>query len=405
VSAVPTDDDRDEGSGLGPPPPPDDRLWRHPSEMGGGAPVRIVTSRPSRRRSVTIGVVSGLVGAAAMLVVLVSIGAIERRHTTVAVEQVKQPLPTSSSQVAEVTAKVLPALGRVDAASKAGTVSGTAVVFRNDGYLLTTADVVAGATTFSVQLSDGTTLPATLVGVDTASDVAVVKVAQTNMHAAVLADEDDIALGEPAMAIDCISGRPSTPDVSVGLISALGRRVASSNGTMLPDMIQTNVATAANDAAAALVDSTGAVLGLIGSSGSKLSGEANETTVATSSQALVQRYATPIDYASKVADEIIATGKVAHPWLGVETSDLTSDELADTGQPGARVDQVMSASPALKAGLLAGDVVVRVDSTPVTSSSDLAAVLRSDAPNQSIRITYLRDGTRRVAVATLTNRS
>jgi putative serine protease PepD len=406
VSAVPNDEDHDEGSGLGPPPPADDRLWRHPSEIGGSAPIRIVTTRPSRGRSVTIGVVSGLIGAAAMLAVLVAVGAVERHHTTVAVEQVKQPLPTSSSQVATVTAKVLPALARVDAASKAGTVSGTAVVFRNDGYLLTTADVVAGATALSVQLSDGTTLPGTLVGVDTSSDVAVVRVAQTQMHPAVLADEDDIALGEPAMAIDCISGRPSTPDVSVGLVSALGRRVASSNGTVLPDMIQTNVTTASNDAAAALVDSTGAVLGLIASSGIKVAGGSDETTtVAAGSQALVQRYATPIDYASKVADEIIATGKVAHPWLGVETSDLSGDQLADAGQPGARVDRVIAASPALRAGLLVGDVVVRVDGSSITSSSDLAAVLRSDEPRQSIRITYLRDGTRRVAVATLTNRT
>ncbi len=116
VSAVPIDDDHEEGSELGPPPPADDRLWRHPSEMGGAMPVRIVTARPSRRRSVTIGVVSGLVGAAAMLAVLMAVGALEHRRTTVAVEQVKQPLSaTSDSQVAAVTAKVLPALARVDA--------------------------------------------------------------------------------------------------------------------------------------------------------------------------------------------------------------------------------------------------------------------------------------------------
>ena len=110
MSAVPIDDDHDEGAGLGPPPPADDRLWRHPSELGGSAPIRIVTARPSRRRSVTIGVVSGLVGAAAMLVVLVSIGALDTHRTTVAVEQVKQPLPGADSQVEKVTAKVLPAL-------------------------------------------------------------------------------------------------------------------------------------------------------------------------------------------------------------------------------------------------------------------------------------------------------
>ncbi len=116
------------------------------------------------------------------------------------------------------------------------------------------------------------------------------------------------------------------------------------------------------------------------------------------------RYATPVDYASKVADELIATGKVAHPWLGVEASDLTGDQLADAGQPGARIDKVIAASPALHAGLLVGDVVVSVDGTKVTSSSGLTAVLRQETPHQSIKITYLREGTRRTTIATLSER-
>ncbi len=407
MSAVPIDDDHDEGAGLGPPPPADDRLWRHPSELGGSAPIRIVTARPSRRRSVTIGVVSGLVGAAAMLVVLVSIGALDTHRTTVAVEQVKQPLPGADSQVEKVTAKVLPALARIDATGPTGTLSGTAVVFRSDGYLLTTGDVVSGSTSLTVQLSSGTTLPASLVGVDPASDVAVVKVAQSQMHAAVLADEDDIQLGEPALAMDCIAGRPATPDVSVGLISALGRRVSSSNGTVLPDMIQTNVHTATNDTAAVLVDSTGAVLGLITAGGAHLSGVVDETTTvaADTSGSVTMRYATPVDYASRVGNEIIATGKVAHPWLGVETADLTGDQLAAAGQPGARIDKVIAASPAQRAGLLVGDVVVGVDGTRVSSSTGLTVLLRGERPRQTIKITYLRDGTHRVAVATLTDRT
>ncbi len=407
VSAVPIDDDHEEGSGLGPPPPPDDRLWRHPSEMGAAMPARVVTIRPSRRRSVTIGVVSGLVGAAAMLAVLLTVGAFEHRRTTVAVEQVKQPLsPTSDSQVAAVTAKVLPALARVDAQHPTGTVSGSAVVFRSDGYLLTTADVVGGAAALTVQLSNGTTLPASLVGVDPSSDVAVIKVGESQMHAAVLASESDIQLGEPAVAIDCISGRPATPDVSVGLISALGRRVSSSDGTTLPDMIQTNVHTATDDAAAVLVDSTGAVMGLLTASGAHPPGAVDETTTVASetTESLVLRYATPVDYASQVANELIATGKVAHPWLGVEASDLSGDQLADAGQPGARIVKVIAASPALHAGLLVGDVVVAVDGTRATSSSELTVVLRGEKPHQSIKITYLRDGTRRATIATLAER-
>jgi len=198
--------------------------------------------------------------------------------------------------------------------------------------------------------------------------------------------------------------------VSVGLVSALGRRVTSANGTLLPDMIQTNASPSAN-AAAVLVDATGSVLGLLaadashtGSSGASTTIQATETSV-TTTPTLVQRYATPIDYASKVANEIIATGKVAHPWLGVETADLTGDQLADAGRPGARIDRVIAASPALRSGLLVGDVVTAVDGSAVTSSAALTALLRRDLPNQVIRITYLREGTHRVAVATLSDRS
>ena len=410
LRSVTLDDDPDDG-GLRPVPPQDDRLWRHPSEIAAagrlGAPP--TSTRPSTRarshrgRSVGLGVLSGLLGAAAMLAVLVAVGAFDRHEGTVAIEEVRVPITTTSEQVQSLTAKVLPALVRVDATTPSGTVSGTGIVFRNDGYILTTADNVHGATHITVQLSDGTTLPAKLRGTDSTSDIAVVRIARTRMKVAVLADEDDVVLGEPAIAIACVAVRPHTPEVSVGVVSALGKRVSVSGGRSLPDMIQSNVPTA--DTGAALLDASGAVIGLV-PSGDQTSQAGDTTTTALVDRSnLVERYATPISYARQVADELIATGRVDHPWLGVETSDLSAAQQAELGQPGAQVDRVVSDSPAERAGLRVGDVVVSVDDTRIPSSSALVVELRSARKGQAISISYLRDGSERITVATLVDRT
>ena len=407
------DDDQDDGSGPRPVPPPDDRLWRHPSEIGasgGLGPARPTTSAPvvaaapaGRGHSLGLGVLSGLLGAAAMLAVLMSIGAFDHRSGSVAIEEVRVPITTTSDKVQSLAKKVMPALVRVDATTPSGTVSGTGIVFRNDGYILTTAENVHGATRITVQLSDGTTLPAKLRGTDSTSDVAVVRISRTKMKVAVLADEDDVVLGEPAIAIACVSDRPGSPDVSLGVVSALGLRVSVGDGRSLPDMIQSNVPSA--DTGAALVDSSGAVIGLV-PAGAHVEKPADTTTTALVDRTmLVARYATPIGYARQVADELIANGRVDHPWLGVETSDLSNAQQAAVGQAGAHVDRVVSDSPAQEAGLMVGDVVVQVDDTHIPSSAALVVQLRGDRPRQAIDITYVRDGSERTTVATLVDRT
>jgi len=403
------DDDQDDGPRLRPLPSPDDRLWRHPSELGasGGpaptpppqwAPAAPVRSK--RRRSVSIGVVSGLLGAAAMLAVLASIGVFDRHPARVAIEEVRVPITTTSDRVQALTAKVLPALVRVDPVTPAGTVSGTGIVFRTDGYILTTAENVHGARRITVQLSNGTTLAARLLGTDATSDVAVIRVTRTRMAVAVLADEDDVVLGEPTLAIDCVADRPQKPDVSQGVVNALGKRVSGVDGQSLPDMIQTNVPAAGDGAGAALVDMSGAVIGIVAATHLDPDGT---TTTAADQTILVERYATPISYARMIADELIATGHVVHAWLGVETSDLSSAQQAAIGQAGAHVDRVVSDSPAQRAGLVSGDVVVGIDHTRITSSAALVVQLRRDRPDQAVSITYVRDGSERVTTATLAN--
>jgi S1-C subfamily serine protease len=404
---VSIDDDQGDLPGHRPPPSPDDRLWRHPSEIGASITRTPPPSRPSRSRharNVALGVMSGLLGAAAMVAILSAAGAFGDHRTSVVVEKVSAPMSSDPANVQTVAKRVASVLARIDATTSSGTVSSTAVVFRSDGYLVTTADAVGHDARLTVQLADGSTLPAKLLGIDDVSDVAVLKVSRHDLTPAVLSDEDDITLGQPAIAISCVAGRPNRPDVDAGVVSALGRRTAASGGENLLDMIQTNVPQGSFGGAAVLFDVRGSVMGLITTNQAKLpsiSAKGATTTVAE----FVPRFATPIDYARQVADDLIATGHVAHAWLGVETSDLDSAQEAALGRQGAKIIDVLSASPAERAGLRAGDIVVSVDDRRVTSSAGLTVQLRSDHPDQVISLVYVRDGVQHHTRATLVDRT
>ena len=403
---MPDEDEPEDAPGFGPPLPQDDRLWRHPSELGSGTPITVVTAPPNRRRTIGIGIASGLVGAAAMLVVVFAVGGFHTKRPVRPVETIqlsaKDPAPTELA----IADGVFPAVARIDATKATGTVSSTAVVFRDDGHLLTTADAVEGADSLNVQLYDGSVLPAVVVGVDRSTDVAVVKIEREQLQTAALGIDTALQLGEPTIAIECTPGKAGSPDVSVGLISALDRRVDDDSGMSMHGMIQTNVRVSTAGSGAVLVDSTGAVIGLVtrrGLDGGDGDPGATETTnpVNTKAAVLVPRYATPIGFAKSEADELITVGHVVHSWLGVESRDLSDSETDKLGRTGARIDSVTPGSPAANAGLQAGDIVLGIDAKPIGSSSDLVVALRQYKPNQPVGITYERDGADQVAIAVL----
>jgi putative serine protease PepD len=231
----------------------------------------------------------------------------------------------------------------------------------------------------------------------------VLKIDGSSFQTAVLGVDGQLQLGEPTIAIESLAGKPGAPNVSVGLISALRRRVDTTTGTSLHDMIQTNVRITESGAGAVLIDSSGAVIGLLTHRGMPTTGNLSVVTDSTSKSAtLVPRYATPIDYAKQVADELILTGRVAHPWLGVKSSDLSDDQADRLGRSGARIDEVDPGSPAADADLHVGDVIVAVDGDRnISSSSDLVVALRRHHPGDSVGINYLRGGDEQVAIATL----
>lgn len=414
---MPFPDDPDDDAGFVPPLHPDDRLWRHPSEMG--AARRAEAPAPEPERVATIGVprvwtvaaASLLLGVAVTLAVMSVTGTFESSPVQTVVEQVEAP-SDGSTGTAAVATRVAGAIVRVDAVKADGTITATGVVYRSDGHLLTTADVVEGATTVTVTTSDGTVLVATVVGTDDVTDIAVLDVDRNDMTTAVMARVDEVAAGEQAMTVER-EADASGPAVVTGHVSALGLRVDTTDGSSLHDMIQAALEASPAAAGAVLCLDDGTVLGLVTdrtpsaiprySQTSLDTAGASTTTSTPDGPAML--YATPIDYATQVADDIIETGTAHHPWLGVLGDDLDPAAAALLGRSGATLTRVVPDGPAAAAGLEEGDVVLALDGVQTTSMSSLVVALRSHQPGDAVAVTFVRDGQQRATMVTLTTRA
>ena len=414
---MPFPDDPDDDAGFVPPLHPDDRLWRHPSELG--ASRRAEAAAPTPERVATVGVprvwtvatASLLIGVAVTLAVLSVTGTFEAHTVHAIVEQVEAPAATGATGEAAVTDRVAPAIVRVDAVRPTGTTTASGIVYRSDGHLLTTADAVEGASSVTVTTADGSVLTATVVGTDAVTDIAVLDVARDDMTTAVMARIADVTAGEQAMAVER-EPDAAGPAVVAGHVSALGLRIDTTDGSSLHDMIQAALETIPASTGAVLCTGDGAVLGLVTSrtpagapryTQTSLTSTSTSTTVAPVGMATL--YATPIDYAAQVADEIIDTGTVRHTWLGVLGDDLDPTAAAYLGRSAATLTRVMPDGPAAAAGLQEGDVVLAVDGVQTTSMSSLVVALRSHHPGDVVTVTFVRDGDQRVTAATLTSRA
>lgn len=393
-----SDPDPEDEDGLGRPPPPEDRLWRHPSELtpvGALGPVTYVSRTHTGPRVWTVGVLSALIGAGATLAVLAGVGTFEDRPTNTVVEQIQRSVPKQpgASDLA-IAQAAIPAIARVTATGGGTATGGSAFVFRTDGHMITTADAIDGAETITVTFSDGQTSSAHLVGVDRSTDLAVIKADRTDLTGAVLAQTDDLQLGEPTIAIACTPGHPEAPMISVGLVSAIDRHV-STGDSALYGMIQTNVKLDGTQAAAGavLVDSSGSVIGVISGRGVD-----QDTEIPT-------RFAIPITFAKSIADQLITNGRVSRPWLGVEGTDLSQSERSQLGRGGAKVTIVAEDSPASSAGVQVGDVIVSVDGKPIDSMADLVVNMRTHEPDDVIAIGFVSRGESQVGMTTLVDRS
>lgn len=369
--------------------PPDDRLWRHPSEVAAhGLPSPVRRRRQRHRLATALGAVAVVV-AAGVGVTLVAGGTARRAEPFV-------PLSTTSFEATADGGELVRHLaGGIDAALVAldveggrGPGMGSGVVFRSDGHVLTAAHVVAGATRITAVTADGRRQAAELVAWDAGTDLAVVKLARRSVLAAPLGDDRALAVGQKVAA----AGRGPAPGATwtaAATVRAVGRHVERSAAEDLLDMIEIDTALPAAAVGGALVDARGAVVAITTSApGAASSG-----------------LATPIRFARHVAERLVASGRVARAWLGIEGRDLDGPTAARLGvDGGVVVGNVRDGSPAQRSGLAPGDVLTAVDGTAVTSMTALKLALRWHDPGDSVVATVLRGGQARVVRVELAER-
>jgi S1-C subfamily serine protease len=386
------DDDGDELGPPRPPLPPDDRLWRHPSELqllGGAGAATGAGEREARTTPWAVVLVAGLSGAVLAAGILAVTGTISPRVVERQVVEKVAVTPVVSSPMLQgdpggvegVARRLSPAIVRLDVERDGETATGSGVVFRDDGMVLTSAHVVDGSGPIRVQLADGRRLEGHLVGLDRLTDVAVVDVDADDLPVAVLGTAEGLAVGAPAVAIGSPLGLRGGPSVTTGVISAVGRTIDPGDGEALHGMLQTDAPIAAGSSGGALVDATGAVVGIVTAVASEPSGRFG--------------FATPIDLAHRVAVQLIEEGRARHGWLGIEGSDLSPEEAGALGVAnGAVLRRVADDGPAEEAGLTDDDVITHVDGEEVPSMPALVVEMRERDRGDEVTVVYWRDGRR-----------
>ena len=262
---------------------------------------------------------------------------------------------------------------------------GSGFIIATDGLILTNAHVVDDASEVTVKLNDRREFQAKVIGTDRQTDVAVLRIDAKDLPAVRIGNPDELKVGQWVVAIGAPFGFENS--VTAGIVSAKGR--ALPDETYVP-FIQTDVAVNPGNSGGPLFNLDGEVIGI------------NSQIFSRSGGYQGLSFAIPIDVAVRVQKELLASGRVSRGWLGVGIQGM-SQELAESfglSQPrGALVSQVQEESPAEKAGVKAGDVIVRYDDHEITDASELPPLVGSTPVGSSARITVLRDGRQKVLTA------
>lgn len=265
--------------------------------------------------------------------------------------------------------------------------TGSGFVISAEGQVLTNAHVVNGADTVSVTLKDGRTFQGKVLGEDPLTDVAVVKIEAAKLPTVTLGNSDQLLPGEWAIAI----GNPLGLDNSVtaGIISATGR---SSTDVGVPDkrigFIQTDAAINPGNSGGPLLNAAGEVIGM-------------NTAIISGAQGL--GFAIPINDARQIAQQLIATGKVEHAYLGIEMATLTPEikQLVNSDpnssirvnvSEGILISNVVPASPAAKAGFRPGDVIQKINNQPMTKSETVQKLVQNTKVGSPLQVEVNRNG-------------
>ena len=273
---------------------------------------------------------------------------------------------------------------------------GSGFIIDSMGYILTNNHVVANAQKVIVTLSGGRKIPASLVGRDPTSDLAVIKIPSGSVDEAVtLGDSDQIRVGQKAIAIGNPFGLSHT--LTTGIVSAIGRSIKTSENTQIDDLIQTDAAINPGNSGGPLLNSSGEVIGI------------NTAIFSLSGGYQGIGFAIPINRAKDVATQLITTGRVARPWLGITGISVTpvlARELYLDVDNGVMVVEVISGSPADEAGLrggrrsaiisgmrvlLGGDIITAINSVGVSDMEGMVRTLNEFNVGETIFVQVYRD--------------
>lgn len=256
--------------------------------------------------------------------------------------------------------------------------AGSGVIITPDGYILTNSHVVRGADLIEVRLPDGRTLQAQIVGTDPHSDLAVIRVNETGLPRADLGDSSKLRVGQLVVAIGNPLGFQAT--VTTGVVSALGRTLRTDTDRLIENIVQTDAALNPGNSGGPLVDFRGQVVGI-------------NTAIIMGSQGIC--FAIPVNTAKWVASQLIREGRVRRAYLGVSGQMIPVDRSLAivhrlTAETAVRVVEVQPSTAAAHAGLLPGDMIVKVGDTAVTSPDDLQRVLGRHSIGEPLTVEILR---------------
>lgn len=334
----------------------------------------------------------------------------------------------SVNEITAAAAKATPSVVTIGVVSGSSSGSGSGIILDSQGHILTNTHVVTldGQSTkasIEVQLSNGTVRKAEIVGTDPTSDLAVIKIDTSGLELtpATLGDSDKLNVGDTSIAIGAPLGLENT--VTDGIISTLSRtieiasseasdqqadssdsfgsqespfefqmpgessqRQSSSSQTISINVLQTDAAVNPGNSGGALVNSKGEVIGVnvaIASTDSSSSSGGN----------IGVGFAIPINYAQRIAKDLIDNGEASHGMLGASVSTSpANDDASQVFGDGARIEEVNSGGPAQEAGLKSGDVITSFDGKPISEASELTAAVRQVEPGTSVKVTVNRGG-------------
>ena len=391
--------------------------WYEPSAPAAAAVSPARGGRSSGSSTIlATALLSAVLASGGTVLALGASGALDRpvvappASTTVDPVGVRQPVTLDeSSATIDVAAKVSPAvvkittLGAQDPNVSGGVIPatgvGSGVIYDPNGWILTNRHVVAGSESMEVKLKDGRTFQGRVYGIDTLTDLAIVKIDATGLPTAALGNSDALKVGQLVIAIGSPLGTYSN-SVTSGIVSAKGRSIVTDDRQQLNNLIQTDAAINPGNSGGPLLDANGSVVGI-------------NTAIARDSNGI--GFAIPIDIARPIMEQAVAGQELARPYIGIryETIDVELAEERDLPvQNGALISGGRNAdgsqSPAVvpgeaadKAGIREGDIITAIESQAIDEEHPLDATVSAYSPGRTITLHVLRDGERIEVAITL----